>query len=176
MTLSTLETCIEIVRLLALQPSEVAVRSREVIETRKHPTEDFVYVITLWNQCYLRSMCSKHRLVIGNNTSERITIEDTNITTVCNIVCENLLQWSTNEGVNITRLLYHTTCNGNTTSEVYLTSVKQATKEDNGCWLNSPYHLTLIHWVDMIYLHTNITCRTRTIENSYLNILCTSQR
>lgn len=45
-------------------------------------------------------------------------------------------------------------------------------QEDNGCWLSSPYHLALIDWVDMIYLHTNITCWTRTIENNYLNILC----
>ena len=106
-------------------------------------------------------MCSKHRLVIGNNTGERITIEDTNMTTVSNVVCKNLLQWSTNKGINITSLLYHTTCNGNTTSEVYLTSVEQTTEEDNCCWLNSPYDFALINWVDVIYLYTNITSSTR---------------
>ena len=120
-------------------------------------------------------MSTEHCLVIGDNASEWITIENTNMATFSHVVSKDVFQWRTNEYVYITCLLYHATCNGNTPREVYLTHIEQTTKEDDSCWVNSPYYFALINRIDVIYLYSNVTCWTRTVKHRYLNILCLGQ-
>ena len=72
----------------------------------------------------------------------------------------------------MSRVLYLATTQSYCTMQVNLTGIEQATNEQhNGRIANGPNHLTLVYRVDIVYLYTNVTCRTLAIEYCNLSIL-----
>ena len=53
-----------------------------------------------------------------------------------------------------------------------MTRIHQAADEEHNRRItDGPHHLTLVHWIKMVHLYTDIACRTGTVEHGDLGIL-----
>ena len=171
MAFATLDAGVEVVSLSTLQPAEVAARGGEVVEPGEHPAERLVYVVALRNHRHLRGVGTEHGGLVGDGTGERIAVEDAHMAPVGDVAGQNLLQRRADERIHITGLLHSAAGHGDTAHEVHPPGVEQAAEEDDGRGIDRPHHLALVDRRDVVDLHADIACRTRTVEDIHLHIL-----
>ena len=102
---------------------------------------------------------------------ERISVDNTNVGALSNLILEDVRKFCSYEDINIGWLLNFATCNSNGAGQVDLAGVEQATEEKNSCGINGPYYLSLVDGVEVVYLNAYITCRTLADENVDLNVV-----
>ena len=132
--------------------------------------------ITFRDYCHLRGMSTyvifKRRLV----TCQWVSIDDTHMFCSIQLAFKHCRKWSSHQCFNIRWSLNFATGNGNNTSKVYFSRIKQAAKKDYSCRIYCPNNLSLIDRSNMIDLYTNISYRAFPLENIDFNILSTNKR
>ena len=144
----------------------------ELLEAWQNPTQHLIGIVTLWNHGDFRSVSTQEPILRGGYARQHITIDDANALAGIVAVRKQRREFLAYKHVNVSRIRYLTTTEGNTTSQVYLTRVEQTSNEQHHSRIaDGPNHFALVYRIDVVHLHANVTCRALAIENVDLYIL-----
>ena len=118
-------------------------------------------------------MSTKEVVSSSLTTCQRIAINNSDTILAFKFSFKYHTQRCTYQGFCIFRSFDFCTCYSNQASKVYTSVVNQTSDKQYSYRVDSPNHFTLVYWVNMINLHTNVGSRTRTYEAIDLSILQT---
>ena len=103
---------------------------------------------------------------------KHVTIDDANALLCIVAVAKQSRELLAYQHINMCRVLNLATTQSYGTAQVNLTCIEQAANEQHYRWIaDGPNHLTLVNWVDVVNLNTNVTCWALTIKHGNLGIL-----
>ena len=97
---------------------------------------------------------------------QHVAVDDTHTLRSIVAVAQERREFLAHQHIDTGWRLDLTAAKGYRTAQIDLAGIEQTTDEEHHRRIaNGPYHLSLVHWVDVVHLYANVACRALAIED-----------